>query len=48
MLPDGRVAVVGPGAMGQGEVLIFVQEGDRWLVDEQFDLAQSGTPDAGT
>ena len=48
LLDDGRVAVVGPGATGQGEVLVFVKEGDRWLVDEQFDLAQSGTPDAGT
>ncbi len=37
-LDDGRVAVVGPGEMGQGEVLIFVKEGDRWLVDDQFDL----------
>lgn len=38
VLDDGRVAVVGPGAEGQGEVLIFVKEGDRWLVDDQFDL----------
>ena len=48
VLDDGRVAVIGPGEMGQGEVLIFVKEGDRWLVDEQFDLIQSGTPVAGS
>ena len=48
VLDDGRVAVIGPGEMGQAEVLIFVQEGDRWLVDHQFDLTQSGTPVAST
>ena len=44
VLDDGRVAAVGPGETGQGEVLIFVEEGDRWLVDDQFDLPQGGTP----
>ncbi len=38
VLDDGRVAVMGPGAGGQGEVLIFVEEGKRWVVDDQFDL----------
>jgi hypothetical protein len=38
LLDDGRVAVVSPGEPGQGEVLIFVKEEDRWLVDEQFAL----------
>jgi len=48
VLDDGRVAVVAPGERGQGEVLIFVKEGDRWLIDYQFDLTQGGTPEAGT
>ena len=44
VLPDGRVAVVGPGELGRGDVRIFVKEGDRWLIDDWFDLASSGTP----
>lgn len=36
VLDDGRVAVVAPGEGGPGEVLIFVNDGDRWLVDDQF------------
>lgn len=38
MLSDGRVAVVEPGEQGQGEVIIFVKAGDRWVVDDWFDL----------
>ena len=38
VLSDGRVAVVGPGELGRGDVRIFVKEGDRWLVDDWFDL----------
>jgi hypothetical protein len=44
VLPDGRVAVVGPGELGRGNVRIFVKEGDRWLIDDWFDLTSSGTP----
>ncbi len=44
VLPDGRVAVVGPGELGRGDVRIFVKEGDRWLIDDWFDLTSSGTP----
>jgi hypothetical protein len=47
VLSDGRVAVVGPGEQGGGDVRIFVKEGDRWLLDEWFDLTSSGTPGAG-
>jgi hypothetical protein len=47
VLSDGRVAVVGPGELGRGDVRIFVKEGDRWLLDEWFDLIPSGTPAAG-
>jgi hypothetical protein len=47
VLSDGRVAVVGPGELGRGDVRIFVKEGDRWLLDEWFDLTPSGTPAAG-
>jgi hypothetical protein len=47
VLSDGRVAVVGPGEGGRGDVRIFVKEGDRWLVDDWFDLTSSGTPAAG-
>ena len=43
ILSDGRVA-----AIGQGEVLIFVQEGERWLIDDQFTLQPDGTPAAAT
>ena len=46
VLPDGRVAAVGPGETGQGEVLIFVAEGGRWLVDDQFDRSPPATPTA--
>lgn len=38
VLSDGRVAVVGPGDQGRGDVRIFINEGDHWLVDEWFDL----------
>jgi hypothetical protein len=48
VLGDGRVAVIGPGELGQGDVRIFVKEGDRWLIDDWFDLTSSGTPAAGT
>jgi hypothetical protein len=47
VLSDGRVAVVGPGELGRGDIRIFVKEGDRWLLDEWFDLTASGTPAAG-
>jgi ketosteroid isomerase-like protein len=39
VLGDGRVAVVGPGEMGRGDVRIFVKEDDRWLIDDWFDLS---------
>ena len=48
VLADGRVAVIGPGELGRGDVRIFVKEGDRWLIDDWFDLTSSGTPAAGT
>jgi hypothetical protein len=48
VLDDGRIAVVGPGELGRGDVRIFVKEGDRWLIDAWFDLTSSGTPLAGT
>ena len=38
VLGDGRVAVVGPGDQGRGDVRIFVKAGDRWLLDDWFDL----------
>jgi hypothetical protein len=44
VLRDGRVAVVGPGEQGRGDVRIFVREGDHWLIDDWFDLTSSGTP----
>jgi hypothetical protein len=47
VLSDGRVAVVGPGEQGRGDVRIFVREGDRWLLDDWFDLTSSSTPAAG-
>jgi hypothetical protein len=47
VLADGRVAVIGPGELGRGDVRIFVKEGDRWLLDDWFDLTSSGTPAAG-
>jgi hypothetical protein len=40
VLGDGRVAVVGPGEGGRGDVRIFVKEGDRWLLDDWFDLTE--------
>jgi hypothetical protein len=42
VLGDGRVAVVGPGEGGRGDVRIFVKEGDRWLLDDWFDLTERG------
>jgi hypothetical protein len=44
VLPDGRVAVVGPGELGRGDVRIFIKNGDRWVIDDWFDLTSSGTP----
>jgi hypothetical protein len=38
VLGDGRVAVVGPGEQGRGDVRIFVKDGDRWVVDDWFAL----------
>lgn len=38
LLGDGRVAVVGPGEQGRGDVRIFVKEGDRWVIDDWYDL----------
>jgi hypothetical protein len=38
VLSDGRVAVVGPGELGRGDVRIFVKQGDRWLLDDWFEL----------
>src|SRR5829696_8415531 len=38
VLSDGRVAVIGPGEQGRGDVRIFLKEGDRWLLDDWFDL----------
>src|SRR5215218_8862108 len=34
VLSDGRVAVIGPGDMGRGDVRIFLKEGDHWLLDD--------------
>ena len=39
VLPDGRVAAIGPGDRGRGDVRIFVKEGDRWVLDDWFDLS---------
>jgi hypothetical protein len=39
VLSDGRVAVVGPGEQGRGDVRIFVKKGDRWLLDDWYDLS---------
>jgi hypothetical protein len=47
VLSDGRVAVVGPGEQGRGDVRIFVKAGDRWLLADWFDLTPSGTPASG-
>jgi ketosteroid isomerase-like protein len=38
VLNDGRVAANGPGDQGRGDVRIFIKEGDRWLLDDWFDL----------
>jgi hypothetical protein len=38
VLSDGRVAVVGPGEDGRGDVRIFAREGDRWVIDDWFTL----------
>jgi hypothetical protein len=46
VLSDGRVAVIGPGELGRGDVRIFVKEGDRWLLDDWFELTSSDTPAA--
>ncbi len=39
VLNDGRIAALGPGEQGRGDVRIFVREGDRWLLDDWFDLS---------
>ena len=39
VLRDGRVAVVGPGDQGRGDVRIFVKQGDVWVLDDWFDLS---------
>jgi hypothetical protein len=39
VLNDGRVAAIGPGENGRGDVRIFVKQGDRWLIDDWFDLS---------
>lgn len=38
VLSDGRVAAVGPGEAGRGDVRIFRQDGDRWVIDDWYDL----------
>ena len=38
VLSDGRVAALGPGEQGRGEVRIFVKDGDRWVLDDWFEL----------
>ena len=38
VLSDGRVAVVGPGEQGRGDVRIFIRKGDHWLLDDWFDM----------
>ncbi len=38
VLADGRVAALGPGEAGRGDVRIFIQEDGRWLLDDWFDL----------
>jgi hypothetical protein len=50
-LSDGRVAAFGPGETppsgggglggerGKGDVRIFIKQGDRWLIDDWFDLS---------
>jgi hypothetical protein len=37
-LGDGRVAAIGPGEHGRGDVRIFVRDDGRWLLDDWFDL----------
>ena len=39
VLGDGRVAAIGPGEQGRGDVRIFVREGDDWLLDDWYDLS---------
>lgn len=39
VLSDGRVAAVGPGENGRGDVRIFRLEGDRWVIDDWYDLS---------
>jgi hypothetical protein len=39
VLDDDRVAVIGPGDRGRGDVRIFVKDGERWLLDDWFDLS---------
>lgn len=38
VLGDGRVAARGPGDGSREEVLIFVEEGDGWVLDDWFEL----------
>ena len=39
VLADGRVAVVGTSDEGRGDVRIFAREGERWVLDDWFDLS---------
>ena len=39
VLSDSRVAVVGTGEQGRGDVRIFVKAGDGWVLDDWYDLA---------
>jgi hypothetical protein len=39
VLSDGRVAAIGPGEQGRGDVRIFVKKDDRWLLDDWYDLS---------
>jgi hypothetical protein len=38
VLSDGRVAAIEPGDQRRGEVRIFAREGDRWVIDDWYDL----------
>ena len=38
VLGDGRVAAMAPGEQGREDVRIFVKDGDRWVLDDWFEL----------
>lgn len=38
VLGDGRVAVVGPGELGRGDVRIFAKKGGHWVMDDWYEL----------